>query len=813
MFEQWCQDFRMAWRAVRRAPAFALVAMLTLAVGIGGTTAMFAIVQGVLLRPLPVRNQDQVIVAWQGSPAAAATRWPFQADDLRMLSGSTRVLETVAGVGYQSPARVVAIEEGVAGYVRLAPVTGNFFDVLGIGPVLGRGLTPSDDVIGAAPVALVTYGLWQRRYGGSPAVIGRPLIINERRFTVVGVMPGDVDYPRGVEVWVPVTPFAASIANPTFRDAVATELQMVARMRPGFTTDHAAAELRVLVQALDGTAAAGEPQGLVPVVHSYEDAVVGDVRGALLILAAAVALVLLVASANAANLLLMRGEQRRSEVAVRAALGATRGRLVRQLGAESLLLASGAGALALLVTIALLPALPALVPEGLPRVEAIRTDARVVGFTIVLAFITAALAGLSPAFATARATLASHLRSGTRHAPGPTTRRVRRTLVIVQVALAAVVMTAAGLLMTSVVRLQGVGDGVGADRLVLVPLSLPQEYGERERRLQFLTAAIERLESTGAIEAATPINVAPFSGTSWGIPVFTAEGQTRGRAQQNPSLDLEAVHANYFATFRLPIVRGRSFTSGDTGGREPVAIVSEDVAARTWPGADPIGKRLKMGSPESETPWMTVVGVAASTRYRELRQARPTLYVPAEQLVVGADTFVLRTAAPPAALRALVSRELQALDPGVVVIRIAPFRELLAAPLARPRFNALLSATFGAAALLLAAVGLYAVMAAFVRLHHRDIGLRLAVGATAADVRRLVVGEAARLAGAGVCLGLAISLAANRFLRALLIDVSPLDPMVLAAALLSLVAAATLACYAPARRASRIDPAIMLRAD
>lgn len=813
MIEQWSQDLRMAWRAVRRAPAFALVATLTLAVGITGTTAMFAIVQGVLLQPLPVRDQDQVIVAWRGSPGAPATRWPFHADDLRRLSGSTRVLDTVAGVGYQSPARVVAIEEGVAGYLRLAPVTGGFFDVLGIGPVLGRGFTPSDDVAGAAPVALVTYGLWQRRYGGSPAVIGRRLIINEQRFTIVGVMPADVDYPRGVEAWVPVTPFAASIANPTFRDAVATELLMVARMRPGFTTDHAAAELRAIAQSLDTTASAGNPQGLVPVVQSYEDAVVGDVRRALLILAAAVTLLLLVACANAANLLLMRGEQRRPEVALRAALGASRARLVRQLGAESLLLASGAGAIALLVTIAVLPALLALVPEGLPRVESIRTDARVIGFTIILAFITAALAGLSPAFATARTTLASHLRSGTRHATAAGTRRGRRTLVVVQVALAAVVMTGAGLLMLSVIRLEGVGDALGADRLVLVPLSLPPEYGERERRLQFLTSAIERLESTKAIEAATPINVAPFSGTSWGIPVFAAEGQTRERAQQNPSLDLEAVHSNYFATFRVPIVRGRSFTSGDTRDTAAVAIVSEDVAARTWPGADPIGKRVKMGAAGSETPWMTVVGVAAATRYRELGQPRPTLYVPAEQLVVGADTFVLRTAAPPAALRALVSRELRALDRGVEVVRVAPFPELLAAPLARPRFNAMLSATFGAAALLLAAVGLYAVMAAFVRLHHRDIGLRLAVGATAADVRRLVVGEAARLAVAGACVGLAISVAANRFLRALLIDVSPLDPLVIAAALLSLVAAATVACYAPARRATRVDPAIMLRAD
>jgi putative ABC transport system permease protein len=813
MLEQCWQDLRMAWRGLHRAPAFSIVAILTLAVGIAGATAMFAVVEGVLLRPLPLRDQDGVLVAWKAAPTAVSTRWPFHADDLRFVAGASRVLEAVAGVGYQSPSRVVAVENGVAGYVQLAPVTAAFFDVLGVRPRLGRDLAPSDDVAGAEPVALITYGLWQRRYGGSPDAIGRRLIINGKPFTVIAVMPADLDYPRGVEAWVPVTPFAASIVNPTFRDAVATELLMMARVRPGFTPDQAVSELRALAPQLDDRAAPGAPKELMPVAQSYEEAVVGDVRGGLLVLTGAVALVLLIAGANVANLLLMRGEQRRTDVAVRAALGASRVRLVRQLTAESVLLAGSAAAAGLLVTVAVLPAVASLAPEGLPRADSIAVDAAVIGFTILLAFITAALAGLSPALALSRTPLAIALRSGTRGATGTGTRRGRRVLVVVQVALAAIVMTAAGVLMRSAIRLERVGADVGADRLVLVALSLPPEYSGRERRLQFLTALTQRLESTSAIAAATPINVAPFSGTSWGVPVFTAEGQSRERATENPSLDLEAVHANYFATFQLPILRGRSFTAADTEDAPPVAVVSEEIAARTWPGGNAIGRRLKMGPPESGAPWMTIVGVAASTRYRELRAARPTLYVPAEQLIVAADTFVLRTPAPPAEVRAVVIRELQAIEANANVVRVAPFRELLDGPLARPRFNAVVSGTFAGAALLLAAVGLYAVMSAFVRLHQRDIGVRVAVGASAADVRRLVVGEAARLAGIGAGIGFALSAAGHRLVRGLSFEVTPLDPVTFATAAVGLLAAATIACYLPARRAARIDPAIMLRAD
>jgi len=809
-------DIRFAARGLRRSKGFAAVAVLTLAVGIAGTTTMFALVDGILLRPLPVRDQERVVVIWKENPASAETRWPFHASEIPVLRESSRVLEAVAGVGYQENPEQVVVENGARSYLNLKRVTGDFFDVLGVRPILGRALTRADDVIGSEHVLVITHGLWQRRYGGSPDVIGRGLILNDQPFTIVGVMPPDVEYPRGVEAWVTVSGLASTVADPTFRGATLTELVIVARLRSEVTLAQAATELRALTPELDGVASPDTPQGLgpsLPIVRSFEETLVGDVRGGLLVLFATVALVLLIASANVANLLLMRGEGRREELAIRAALGASRGRLVRQTLTESALLAVAATVVALLVTWWMLPVLVALVPDGLPRVESVRIDPRVVLFAFILASMAAALAGTAPALLPSGANLAWHLRGGGRGATGRAARHGRRALVVAQVALAILVVAAAGLLTRSVVRLHSVGTEL-ADRLVLVPLDLPPEkYAGRDRRLQFLTAAIEQLESSPAISAATPVNAVPFTDVGWLVPVFTAEGQSLEQVPTNPSLNLEAIHPNYFETFEMPIVRGRPFIDSDTENATPVAIVSEDVAARTWPGQSPIGKRLKMGTLDSQAPWLTVVGVTQPTRYRELTEARATIYVPAEQLIVTAGAFALRTTASPDALASLVQERVRAIDPDVSVSRVAPFRELLERPLARPRFNASLIGIFGAAALFLTAVGLYAVMAAFVRMRQREIGVRMALGANAHNVRALVLWEGLQLAGLGAAIGLAAALAGNRAIAGLLFEVSPLDPASMLGAAATLVGASALACYLPARRATRVDPVAVLRAE
>jgi putative ABC transport system permease protein len=807
--ESFRQDHHLAWRGLWRAKAFSSAAILTLALGIAGTTVIFTLIQGVLRRPLPVRDQDRLIVAWKELRSSGFAHYPFGDTEIEAAGDASRLLESVAGVTSNGAYRWVVVENGVSDYAMGALVTGGFFEVLGAEPLLGRALTRADDKEGAEDVLVISHGLWQRRYGGSPEVIGRRVTLNDQPFTIVGVMPPDVDYPAGVEVWR--TTRSVPTTGP-FGDAARREVDLIARLRPGVTIPQATSELTTLTREYESTVPA-VARGLTPVVHSLEDVVVGNVRPALIALLAAVALVLIIASANVANLLLMRGEARRAELAVRQALGAGRGRLVRQQMFESLALTLVAAGVGLVLTWWSLDTVIALIPDGLPRVESVRVDATVVLFTGVVALVTSILAGVAPALWSVRTDLMSQLRDGGRGSAGPAARRGRRILVVAQVALAVTIVAAAGVVTRSLLRLQSVDIGLAADRLVFVELSLPySKYVNRNRQAQFLDEIVARLEAVPDIAAATPVNVRPFSGNGgWDVPRFTAEGQSAERAAINPSLNLESVYYNYFKSFEVPIVRGRAFTAADRAGALNVAILSEDVAARTWPGEDPIGKRIKMGGPDSRDSWRTIVGVAAPTRYRELTTPRATLYLPAPQFLVTAQLLVLRTTAP-LDLTASLSREsVRAVDPTVQVMRIMPFERMLDGPLARPRFNAFLLSVFGVIALLLAAIGLAGVMAAYVRQRDREIALRVALGATPAKVRRLVLGEALWLAGFGAAIGLGGAAAATRLVRGMLFDVSALDPMTLTGAALLLIAAAALAAYGPARRATRLDAAAMLR--
>ena len=530
------------------------------------------------------------------------------------------------------------------------------------------------------------------------------------------------------------------------------------------TIEQATGELATLTRQFESQAAGGT-RDLTPVVQPLADVVVGNVRRALLAMAAAVALVLLIASANAANLLLMRGEARRHELAIRHALGAGAGRIARYLLAESLLLTLMATATAFVAAWWSVRGLLTLLPDGLPRLESVRVDAPVVWFTAIAALTTWLLAGVGPALVAGRVDLPGQLASGGRGVKGPAS-RWRRVLVVAQVALAVTIVAAAGLLTRTVQHLQAIDVGLAADRLVFVEMSLPNaKYAERARHEQFLDDVMARLGALPSVAAVTPINVKPFSGDGgWDVPRFTAEGQSAEQAAANPSLNLESIHPGYFRTFEIPVVRGRAFASSDREGMLSVAILSDEVAARTWPGQDPIGKRIKMGGADNREPWLTIVGVAASTRYRELARPRPTVYLPAAQFLMTAQTLVLRTQAPLDLIAPLVREQIRGVDPDVRVARTAAFTELLAEPLARPRFNAFVLGVFGLAALLLTTVGLYAVIAAHVRQREREIAVRVALGATVAHVRRLVLGEALGLAAVGAAIGLAASVGASRSL-------------------------------------------------
>ena len=621
------QDLRLAWRALRRAPAFSLAVVLTFSLGMAGATSMFALIEGILLRPLAVPDESQLVVGWRELPNSGGRHWSFTTAHIQALQANSRRLGGVAAVGYNDPLPWALVERGSVAFAQGARVTGAFFRVLGAGPALGRVLTPGDDVAGAENVLVISHGLWQRQYGGSRDVLGRRVTILNQVFTIVGVMPADVEYPRGVEVWTTVAAMQTTTSNPIIRDALQNELQMVARLRPDTTVAQAAEELRAIAPALEAQSAAGDAQGLLPAVAPLKESLVGDMRPVLAMLFGAVGLVLLVASANAAGLMLARGEARRGEFALRAALGGGRARLMRQTLFESTILALASGAVGLLVSRWSLRAWLRIVPDGLPRTDGIEIGGAALMFTLALAALVAMATGLVPAVSAGRANLMAHLRDG--RAQSPAARRGSRTLVVAQVAVAVVVVAAAALLSRSLLKLQAVGDSLAADRLVLVSLSPQPESAAGASPLQFMTELVERLEAAPGVTAATPVNATPFSGLGWDAPTYTAEGQTAARANANPSLNVEEIYPNYFRTLEVALVRGRPFTADDRDGTPLVAIVSEDIAARTWPGEDPLGKRLKMGDFSSKDPWRTVVGIVTRTRYRELREERASLYVPA----------------------------------------------------------------------------------------------------------------------------------------------------------------------------------------
>lgn len=804
------RQFRFAWRSLWRARTFAATAALTLGLGIAGMTVMFALIEGVLLRPLPVHDQARLIIAWKELRTSGSARYPFGSTEIDAVAEASTLLEKTAGVTRNGVSRIAMTDGDVASYANVAEVTAGYFDVLGVRPVLGRALTPADDKEGAENVIVISNGFWHRHYGGSREVIGHRVTLDGRSASIVGVMPADLDYPTGVEAWR--TTNSVPTGGP-FGDAARREVNLIARLKPGVTIQQATSELVVLSEQLEARASADSIRGLVPVVRPFADVVLGDVRTPLLYLFGAVGLVLLIASANVANLLLMRVESRRGEVALRKALGASRANILIDVLVESLIVAILAGVTGFALASWGLVALAAFVPNGLPRAESVRIDAAVILFSAGVVFATALLAGLAPALLSSRTELMPQLRAASTGLTGSRAAlRGRRTLVVTQVALAITVLAAAGLLIRTLLSLQSVDLGLPADRLVLVELHVGEErLADRRRHAQFLDEITARLESVPAIAAATPVNLQPFSGQGWDLPQISAEGQDAEQSARNPSLNLESIHPNYFETMQVPIVRGRSFAASDREGMPAVAIVSEDVASRLWPGSDPIGKRLKMGRIDSPGKWYTVVGVAGQTRYRDLMHPRPTLYLPAAQFQMTATMIVLRTIAPVELVTSVARAQVQALDRTIRVMRVAPFAEMLDAPLARPRFSALLVGVFGVASLLLAGVGLYAVVASYVRQRDREIAIRLALGATAGRIRTLVLTETLRLVGVGALIGLFGALAAGRFIHGLLYGVNPLDPPTIIGSALLLVSAAAVASWLPLRRATRVDPTAALR--
>jgi predicted permease len=799
------RDVRLALRGFRRAPAFAAGVVLVLALGIGMATAVAAVADAVLRRPLPVRDQDALALLWTyHDPAVELTP---TIDDVRAFARETRALRAVAAAAHFG-ANAQPLSDGDRPLVlRRGMVSGNYFEVLGARAALGRLLRPDDELQGAPHVLVLSHGAWRRHFGGDPRVVGRRLVEPYSRdvYTVVGVAPPGLDYPVGADYWMPL--WAGNGLQEVF---------VVGRLAPGATRPAAAAELLAVARRLaphrNLTGATAVP---------FRDAIVGDVRPALVVLTAAVALLLLIACVNVGSLLLVRAAARAREFAVRRAIGARPGDVVRQLAVESALLGLAGGAAGLACAEGLRRAFVALAPAELPRLDVVRLGGAPLGLALATTLGVVLVVGLFPGLAGARAAPAATLRRDVRSGRGSRRgRAVRRGLVGAQVALAVVMLAGAGLLGRSLARLERLDLGYAAERLAIVSVSwnAAAERDDAERRV-WGGRVVEALGAVPGVRAATPILVPPFVGANVWRVRFAAEGQSRADREAAPYLPVEVGGPDYFRTFAMPLVRGRGFTEGDRATAPKVVVVTEAAARRLWPGADPLGRRVRVlpppgaSEPDGHGDWRTVVGVVRDARFRALREPTPTVHLPWQQFDGWQGVFAVRAAGDPAAVAGAVRRAVRGVDPQLDAYGVQAMDELLGRPLAQPRLTTLLLSGFSAAALLLAAVGLYGAVSALVGERTRELGVRMALGAAPGRVRRGVLLGALAVVGGGTVAGLAGALAGARLLGALLYEVRPTDPATLAGVCLLLTGVGLAAAYVPARRATRIDPARALRAE
>jgi putative ABC transport system permease protein len=818
------QDLRFAVRTLLRRPMFSFLAILTLALGIGANTAIFSVVRSVLLAPLPFRDPGRLVVVWASSPELAKAvglpdKLPTTTGDFYSWKEQSTTLEDMGLVASDRTTLTGRGEPEILGAVRVA---GDLFRLLGTRPLLGRTIQPADDASGEPTVAVLSHRLWKSRFGGDPAIVGRTLTLDGKPITVVGVMPPEFEFPRGAEMpagfgfaaepdlWLPMALKPADRQSRDNHNAVA-----LARLKPGVGREAANAEMVAICKRLN----AQFPQSSAvwsARVEPLAQQLTGSVRPALLVLSGAVALVLLIACVNVANLLLAQAAARQKEVAVRTALGASRRRMVRQLLTESLLLALVGGGCGLLLATWGLRAISALIPAGVRVSGGLALDGRVLVFTLVLALVSGALAGLMPALQMTRSDLSATLRDGTR--AGSVTSRGRRTLralVIVETALAVLLAVGAGLLVRSFSRLTGVDPGFrpGGVLTLHVPLAGTQ-YDDDARKAAFYTAVLERVRALPGVEAAGAVSNLPMSGSE-GISGFIVEGMTRPASGRMPMADRREAMPGYFEAMGLSLQRGRFFRDGDAKDAPRVAIVDESLARTYWPGADPIGKRLRRGDFDDKDPqWITVVGVVGNVRNSGLHvEARPQVYYPFAQSVDRQMSITVRTQGDPLRLAKAVRDAIHSVDPDQPVSDVMTMAQKIDRSLAGRRFNLVLLGLFAGLAVVLAAVGIYGVMSYQVAQRTREMGLRMALGARRGAVLGLVVREAGVLALAGLGAGLALSLAATRVMASLLFGIRANDPVTLAAVSLCLALVSLAAAYVPGQRATRVDPMVALRAD
>jgi putative ABC transport system permease protein len=800
-------DVKYGFRMLLSTPRVTVAALLSLALGIGATTAIFTVVNSVMLRPLPFAEPDRLVAVWETAPDNER-RWVAPANfldwrrDARSYSSLTAYdTYSVNLTGRDRPERL-----------RAASVSGNFFSTLGVGAALGRTFTDAEDAPQAQPVVMLTHGGWQRLFGGESSAVGRTLVINARPHVVTGVLPQHFDF-LGSDVDV-VTSGDRGIPNtfpiPTDLTQVrdAHVINVVGRLKDQVSVDQAQAEITTIMRRLEQAYPQTNNRLGARVLPLHED-LIAESRTALLLLLGAVGFLLLIACVNVANLLLARAVARRREMGIRVSLGAGRGRLIRQVLTETVLLGLVGGAAGLLLANWGVDALMALAPEDLPRLAEVAPDVRTIGFAFAAAVGTALLFGIAPALQASRADTAGAMHEdGTRTAGSRSQRRLHQALVVSELALAQVLLAGAALLIGSFVNVQHVELGFSSDHLLAVELTTPVgKYADPARKLAFNRAVLEKMEALPGVRSAAATLSVPLRGAI-NRGVWFLDRPEPPPAQQ-PNIDFVIVSPGYFRTLGIPVITGRGFTEQDAPDSPRVALVSHSMAKKYWPDGQVLGKQFRFGRTHVE-----VVGIVGDVRQRDpARAPEPIFYIPLQQDSEPWNfvAFALRVQGDPASFANAAREAVLAVDPDQPVARIRTIDEIADSLLATRRFNTILLTVFSAVALLLAAIGTYGVMAYSVTRRTREIGVRMALGARPADVLRMVLGQGAALVAVAIGLGLAGAAATNRLLAQQLFEISAHDPTALAAGAGTLCALALVACYIPARRAMRIEPLVALR--
>ncbi|HEV2914607.1 MAG TPA: ABC transporter permease [Pyrinomonadaceae bacterium] len=806
------QDLRFGLRMLLKHKGFTLVAVVTLALGIGANTAIFSVVNGVLLQPLPYPDPDRIITIWE--PSRDGHTLGLTDVEFFYFHEQNRVFEEVAA--YATGATNLTGDGNEPARVLATWASAGFFDVVGVKPALGRAFVADDDKPGAAQVAVLSHGLWQRRFGSDPNIIGRQVSLNGRSRTIIGVMPRGFEFDdKEVELWLPLGLDRADL-NPGARSYSA-----IARLKPLVTLEQARAEMNALAAQLAEdskkryTDAVNTTQSL-NLIPLYE-LIVGDVRPALLIMLAAIGFVLLIACANVANLLLARAETRQKEIAIRIAIGAGRLRIIQQLLMESIVLSVLGGAMGLLLAIWGVGALVAIAPASIPRTNGIGIDGMALVFTLSVSLLAGIIFGLAPALQSSKPDLDSSLKEGGRHTTGVAGRRTRRILVKAEIALALVLLVGAGLMLKSFWRLLNTDSGFDPKNVLTARITLPEsKYPQQQQVDAFYEQLLERIRALPGVQSAATVTYLPLSGFNSNAS-FEIEGRPRASEGSEQNADYRMISEDYFRTMGIALVRGRSFEGSDQEDAPGVVIINETMAHRFWPDEDPLGKRINLGVPGS--PWLTIVGIVRDVKQRGLDdRPKPMMHFLHSQNAYSKglgiwrqSSLVIRTASEPLALSSAVKSAVQTMDKDLPVARIQTMQQVLDRSVSQPRFTMLLLVMFAVVALLLAAVGVYGVMAYSVTQRTHEIGIRMALGARRSDVIRLIVGQGIKLALVGVGLGMIGAFALTRVISSLLYNVSPTDPAVFAGVSVLLTMVSLLACFVPALRATRVDPVIALR--